>query len=44
MAGVPDIKESMDQDQQLKKSSVLDYISQQTEGDADDRQTSTDVN
>jgi hypothetical protein len=42
-AGVPDIKESMDQDQQLKKSFVQATAAAAGQGDAEDRQTSTDV-
>ena len=44
VAGVPDIKESMDQDQQLKRSFVNGYIDDAAQGDADDRQANTDVN
>jgi hypothetical protein len=43
-AGVPDIKESMDQDQQLKKSFVQATAAAAGQGDAEDRQTNTDVN
>jgi hypothetical protein len=43
VAGVPDIKESMDQDQQLKKSFVQATAAAAGQGDADDRQASTDV-
>ena len=44
VSGVPDIKESMDQDQQLKKSFVQATAAAAGQGDAEDRQTSTDVN
>lgn len=44
VSGVPDIKESMDQDQQLKKSFVQATAAAAAQGNADDRQTSTDVN
>ena len=43
VAGVPDIKESMDQDQQLKKSFVQATAAAAGQGDADDRQAATDV-
>lgn len=42
-AGVPDIKESMDQDQQLKKSFVAAFAAGAANGDANDRQATTDV-
>src|SRR5688572_13861875 len=44
VSGVPDIKESMDQDQQLKKSFVNATAAAAGNSDADDRQTTTDVN
>ena len=43
VAGVPDIKESMDQDQQLKKSFVGAFAQGAAQGDANDRQATTDV-
>lgn len=43
ISGVPDIKESMDQDQQLKKSFVQATAAAAGQGDAEDRQASTDV-
>ena len=43
VSGVPDIKESMDQDQQLKKSFVGAFAAAAANGDAEDRQTTTDV-
>lgn len=43
-AGVPDIKESMDQDQQLKKSFVGAVAQDVGQSDVSDRQTNTDVN
>lgn len=43
-AGVPDIKESMDQDQQLKKSFVGAVAQDVGQASASDRQTNTDVN
>jgi len=42
-AGVPDIKESMDQDQQLKKSFVQATAAAAGQSDANDRQAATDV-
>lgn len=43
-AGVPDIKESMDQDQQLKKSFVGAVAQDVGQASASDRQDTTDVN
>ena len=43
ISGVPDIKESMDQDQQLKKSFVNATAAAAGQADADERQASTDV-
>lgn len=43
-AGVPDIKVSMDQDQQLKKSFVGAVAQDVGQGSASERQTNTDVN
>ena len=43
VSGVPDIKESMDQDQQLKKSFIGAVAQAAANGDADDRQATTDV-
>jgi hypothetical protein len=44
VSGVPDIKESMDQDQQLKKSFVPATAAAAAPGDADGRPAATDVN
>ena len=42
VAGVPDIKATMDQDQQLKKSLITAYAGQADDAPADEAQTSVD--